>query len=173
MIILKNYMEKNLSEKEALLKFKKLVNDINVCMLITENNDVVHTRPMATIDVEDDGTLWFYSDIRSIKVEEVTMESKVHIVYSHPGKEEYMDVWGKASVVRDKKTLQEKWSPLVKAWFPGGVDDPNITLLKIRPTSIYYWDSESGKMVSFIKMVTSVVAGTRLAEGVEGRINVL
>jgi general stress protein 26 len=79
-------MEKNLQNQEALQKFKKLINDINVCMFITNNHEKDHTRPMATIEVEDNGTLWFFTDIRSIKVEEVSMENKVHMVYAHPGK---------------------------------------------------------------------------------------
>ena len=87
-------MEKNLENAEAAKKFKKLVSDINVCMFITNNRENNHTRPMSTIEVEDDGKLWFFTDVRSIKVEEVSAENKVHLVYAHPGKESYIDVWG-------------------------------------------------------------------------------
>src|SRR4051812_33745384 len=110
-------MEKNLQNEEALKKFRKLVRDINVCMFITNNNKD-HTRPMATIEVEENGTLWFYTDTRSIKVEEVSREHKVHLVYAHPGKESYLDVWGDATVVREKQQIKDKWLPIVKAWFP-------------------------------------------------------
>ncbi|HEY6954230.1 MAG TPA: pyridoxamine 5'-phosphate oxidase family protein [Flavisolibacter sp.] len=152
-------MEKNLSNEEALKKFKKLVNEVNVCMFITNSDKHDHTRPMATIEVEDNGTLWFFTDIRSIKVEEVSTNNTAHLVYAHPGKESYLDVWGKASVVNDKQTLKDKWSPLVKAWFPGGVDDPNLALLKLTPQEAYYWDAEAGKMVSFLKIVASAITG--------------
>ena len=163
-------MEKKLTEKKAFDKFKKLVKDINVCMFITENSDDNHTRPMATIDIEEDGTLWFYTDIRSIKVEEVSTHHQVHLVYAHPGKESYLDVWGNASVVTDKQKIKDKWSPLVKAWFPNGVDDPNLALLKVSPFDVYYWDAESGKMVAFLKMAIGAVTGKTIAEGVEGKL---
>ena len=163
-------MEKHLSDTEALKKFNKLVNDINVCMFITENKDEEHTRPMATIEVEENGTLWFFTDIRSIKVEEVSTQREVHLVYAHPGKESYMDVWGSAQVVTDKQSIKDKWSPIVKAWFPNGVDDPNIALLKVTPYNIYYWDAETGKMVSFLKIAASAVTGKKLAEGAEGKL---
>jgi len=163
-------MEKHLSDTEALKKFNKLVNDINVCMFITENKDDEHTRPMATIEVEENGTLWFFTDIRSIKVEEVSTQREVHLVYAHPGKESYMDVWGSAQVVTDKQSIKDKWSPIVKAWFPNGVDDPNIALLKVTPYNIYYWDAETGKMVSFLKIAASAVTGKKLAEGAEGKL---
>lgn len=163
-------MEKHLQNEEALAKFKKLVDEIKVCMFITNNNADNHTRPMATIETGEDGTLWFYTDVRSVKVEEVNEDNEVHLVYSHPGKESYLDVWGKGEIVTDKQQIKDKWSPMVKAWFPGGVDDPNLALLKITPSDSYYWDSETGKMVAFLKIAASAVTGTKLSEGAEGSL---
>ena len=158
-------MEKNLDQEEALKKFKKLVNEINVCMFITNNanssNEFDHTRPMWTIEVEDSGAVWFFTDIRSIKVEEVSKDQNVHLVYSHPGKESYLDVWGRGTVVTDKQQIKDKWTPMVKAWFPGGIDDPNISLLKVQPEQLYYWDAEAGKMVSFLKIIAGAITGNK------------
>jgi general stress protein 26 len=165
-------MEKNLQTEEALKKFKKLVKDINTCMFITNNRHNDHTRPMATIEIDDNGTLWFFTDIRSVKVEEVSKEHTVHLVYAHPGKESYLDVWGNATVQRDKQLIKDKWSPIVKAWFPEGVDDPNLTLLKVEPRDVYYWDAETGKMVAFLKIIAAAATGKQLAEGKEGKIKV-
>ena len=165
-------MEKNLNSKEALDKFKKLVEEINICMFITNTaGENEHTRPMATIEVEENGTLWFFTDVRSIKVEEVNKQKEVHLVYAHPGKESYLDVWGSAAIVTDRQQVVDKWSPIVKAWFPDGVADPNLGLLKVQPTEVYYWESETGKMVQFLKMAASVVVGERLADGAEGSLN--
>lgn len=165
-------MEKNLQSKEALEKFKKLVQDVNICMFITNNRDdaETHTRPMATVDVEDNGTLWFYTDIRSIKVDEVSSDQDVHLVYAHPGKDSYLDVWGTASVVTDREKIKEKWTPMVKVYFANGADDPNLALLNVQPQHCYYWDTETGKMVYFLKAAASVVTGKRLAEGAEGKL---
>jgi general stress protein 26 len=164
-------MEKNLEQQEALKKFKKLVEEVRTCMFITNTtSEHEHTRPMATIEVEDDGTLWFFTDIRSIKVEEVNRDKTVHLTYAHPGKESYLDVWSRGTVITDKQQLKDKWSPIVKAWFPDGVDDPNLALLKLQPTECYYWDSETGKMIQFFKMAASIVSGQRLADGAEGKL---
>lgn len=163
-------MEKNLGNDESLKKFKKLVHDINVCMFITNSEKKDHTRPMATIEIEDNGTLWFFTDIRSIKVEEVSNSQTVHLVYAHPGKESYLDLWGHAAVITEKPIIKDKWSPIVKAWFPNGVDDPNIALLKVQPTNAYYWDAETGKMISFLKIAISAVTGKKLSEGAEGKL---
>jgi general stress protein 26 len=34
-----------------------------------------------------------------------------------------------------------------RAWFPDGVDDPEICLLRVKVDSAYYWDSGTNKMV--------------------------
>jgi len=165
-------MEKNLQNDEALKKFTKLVKDINVCMFITNHEKNDHTRPMATIEIDENGTLWFFTDVRSIKVEEVNQEHKVHLVYAHPGKESYLDVWAMATVNRDRELIKAKWSPIVKAWFPDGVDDPNLALLEVQPRDVYYWDAETGKMVAFLKIAAAAVTGKQLAEGAEGKLKV-
>jgi general stress protein 26 len=142
-------------------------------MFITNNPGNDHTRPMATVDVEANGTLWFFTDVRSIKVEEINKDKTVHLVYAHPGKESYMDVWGNASVVTDLPTKKDKWSPIVKAWFPKGVDDPNLALLKVTPQDVYYWDAEAGKMVSFLKIIAGAVTGKpSLSDDAQGTLKV-
>lgn len=162
-----------MEENKDLKKFNEMVEDINICMFITNTaGGEEHTRPMATIEVEDDGSLWFFTDIRSIKVKEVNMQHTVHLVYAHPGKSSYLDVWGSAEIINDRQQIIDKWSPIVKAWFPHGVTDPNLGLLKVQPTEVYYWEAESGKMVEFFKIAASIITGKRLAEGAEGSLNI-
>lgn len=165
-------MEKNLQNEEALKKFKKLVDEVKTCMFITAtHSEQEHTRPMATIEAEADGSLWFFTDVRSIKVEEVATDNTVHLIYAHPGKESYMDVWGRSSISTDRALIKEKWSPVVKAYFPNGADDPNLALLKVQPTHVYYWESETGKMVQFFKMAAAAVTGNpAVAKGAEGKL---
>ena len=165
-------MEKNLQSEDALKKFKKIAEDVQICMFITGSDEPTdHTRPMATVDVEDDGTLWFYTDIRSVKVEEVSKDRQVHLTYAHPGKESYMDVWGTGSIVTDREQIKKKWSPVVKAYFPNGADDPNLALMRVQPQRVYYWESETGKMVQFLKMATAAVTrNPKIAQSAEGKL---
>lgn len=160
-------------QQEGVQKFTALVNEIRVCMFITNGDEDDHTRPMATVQVDEDGSLWFFTDVRSIKVEEVSQDGKVHLVYAHPGKESYVDVWGKASVISDRKEIEAKWSPVVKVYFPKGADDPNLALLKVKPQRVYYWDAGSNRMTSMLKMAASLVTGnSSLAKGEEGKLSV-
>ena len=167
-------MEKHLQNEEALAKLKKLVEEIRVCMFITNADDAVdHTRPMSVLSIDDDGKLWFFTDIRSIKVEEISKARQVHLTFAHPGKESYLDLWGMSHVVTDRNLVKEKWSPLVKAWFPAGADDPNLALLHVHPERCYYWDAETGKMIQFLKMAVGAATGNpRISDGAQGNLKI-
>src|SRR5688572_23672836 len=116
-------MEKNLERMEALQKFREIVDEVRVCMFITSTSQNESARPMATIHTEEDGTLWFFANRNSGKVHELNTDHVVHLVYAHPGKNVYLDVWGLANVVADRQKIKELWAPGVKAWFPEGPDD--------------------------------------------------
>jgi general stress protein 26 len=163
-------MEKNLSSADALKKYKELVDEIKTCMFISSVEANQTARPMATTQVDDDGTTWFFTGKSSLKVHEIKQDHTVHLLYAHPGKSSYLDVWGKANLVYDRNKIEELWNPIVKAWFPDGVDDPNLCLLKINPQDAHYWDSESGKMIQFVKIIASAVTGKKSNAGVEGAL---
>ena len=60
---------------------------------------------------------------------------------------------------------------MAKIWFKEVKDDPNISIIKVTPTTAYYWDTEGNRMTNFLKMVASVVTGSNLLNGEEGTIN--
>lgn len=163
-------MTKSFDRGEGLEKLKEMVESIGVCMFITKNNDASHVRPMATTRVDDNADLWFFTQRSSPKVKELMTDEDVQLLYSHPGKDSYLNVIGKATIETSREKMKELWSPLVKAWFPKGIDDPELTLLKVEVDSAYYWDSGTNKMVSFFKMIAAAVSGTQVAEGEEGHL---
>ena len=53
------------------------------------------------------------------------------------------------------------------------MDDPRVTVLSITPDEGHYWQTESGKVVSFVKMSLSALTGSKLSDGgVDGQLNV-
>ncbi len=78
-----------------------------------------------------DGTLWFFTRASSHKVVEVAEDQRVNLSYAHPGKQDYVSVSGRASLVRDRAAIDEHWTESLRTWFPKGKDDPEIALLKV------------------------------------------
>ena len=75
-----------------------------------------------------------------------------------------------AEVVKDKEKARELWNPLDKAWFPKGVDDPELTLIKVVPTEGHYWDTKNGKLLTMINIAIAALTGKPMKEGVEGDV---
>ena len=59
---------------------------------------------------------------------------------------------------------------MAKIWFKEVKDDPNISIIKVTPTTACYWDTHGNRMTNFLKMVASVVTGTNLLNGEDGNI---
>ena len=150
-------------DQDAAKKFQDMVHDIKFAMLTTVGPDgSLRSRPMATLDAPFEGDLWFFTDDDSPKVDEITQEHHVCVCYAEPAKQKYVSVSGRASLVRDKQRAQELWTPAAKAWFPRGVDDPHLGLLRIRVQAVEYWDSPSSKMVQLAGFVKAVATGERI-----------
>jgi len=63
------------------------------------------------------------------------------------------------------------WSSILKAWFPLGLDDPDMTLIKVSPNEVNYWDGSSNKMVVLFNMLKAIVTGKEYEEGEQGKIS--
>jgi general stress protein 26 len=164
----------NLHDKEAIDKLKKLVAEIDVCLFCTnlKADEGQGCRPMSAQKVCDQGNIWFISGIDSDKNRDIQNDPHVRLYFAHPGKSSYVIVNGTAEIRTDKEKIEELWTPVAKAWFKEGKDDPNISVIKVKPTSAYYWDVDGNKMVNFIKMIASAATGTNLVSGKEGTLNV-
>lgn len=161
----------NLKDNAAIEKIIELAKD-QTCLFCTYIGEfAIKARPMSTQAVEDDGTIWFFSSKQSDKNREIATKNKVHLLYGDPGKSDYLSVEGHVVITEDKNKIDELWTPIIKTWFQEGKDDPNLSLLKITPAEAYYWDTKHGKMVSFAKMLASVVSGKTMDDGIEGKLD--
>ncbi|MBS1600143.1 MAG: pyridoxamine 5'-phosphate oxidase family protein [Bacteroidetes bacterium] len=160
----------NLSDQPAIKKLQEMIKDIRVCMFFTEVHTKEQGRPMSVADIDEDGIIRFLSDKNSEKIASIKNEDEVHLVFSHPGKEMYLDLYGDASVSEDKSEIDACWTPLAKAWFPEGKDDPNICVIRIYPVKGNYWDTQHGKMIEFLKIIAAAVTGNKEGDGVSGDI---
>jgi general stress protein 26 len=157
-------------DRSTVEKFTDLIEDIHFAMLVTTGPDgALRARPMATLKTNFDGDLWFFTDDDSPKVDEIIEEHHVCVAFAEPNKQQYVSASGLASVVRDKSRIQELWTPAAKAWFPRGVDDPHLALLRVRVNSIEYWDSPSGKMVQLFGAAKATFTGKRVEKVGEHR----
>jgi general stress protein 26 len=136
-------------------QLRTLIRDIEYAMLTTVDDDgSLHSRPMSIFsDIDADGTLWFFTSADSHKVFEIERRQQVNISLSSPNKQRYISMLGIAELVRDRNELQEKWQPKLQTWFPQGLDEPNLALLKVNISKADYWDSPSSSRSQIINLL--------------------
>lgn len=155
-------MQETTSREEAVEKLGELIRDIRIAMLTTAKPEgTLHGRPMATQEAPFDGDLWFFTGASSPKVGEIEDDQHVQLSYAQPDKNVYVSVSGRASIVRDKEKARELWSPAMKTWFPDGLDDPDLALLKVHVEAAEYWDTHSSAVVHLFGFIKAVATGQR------------
>ncbi|MCY7292746.1 MAG: pyridoxamine 5'-phosphate oxidase family protein [Ferruginibacter sp.] len=151
-------MENN--HEKQLQKFKDLVEDVKVCMMITKaENGKLTARPMSNAKVEEDGSVWFFTNDYSGKVDQISEENEIFLTYASPSANSYVSFNASATLSDDKEKIDELWTPAMNAWFKDGKDDPKILLIHATPIEAEYWDGSSSKIVMLFHMVKAAITG--------------
>ncbi|MGI8654311.1 MAG: pyridoxamine 5'-phosphate oxidase family protein [Pyrinomonadaceae bacterium] len=165
-------MTNQADHNENIRKLGEMIKEIKFAMLTTAEPDgTLRSRPMATQATEFNGELWFFTAASAPKVDEIEQDHHVNLSYAAPDKNLYVSVSGKARMVRDKQKAEELWNPAYKAWFPKGLDDPDLALLKVSATQAEYWDSSSSAVVHLVGFVKALATGERYHPGENEKID--
>ena len=148
------------TREERMARLRELIDHIETAQLVTMDTDgVLRSRPMATQKLGEEGELWFFTNDYTAKVDNVLVHPEVCVAYTDPAKNSYVSVSGKAELVRDAEKIHDLWRPMLKAWFPKGVDDPDLALLRVDIVSAQYWDADSSKLVQLFGLIKALATG--------------
>ena len=149
------------TEQEQRDKVKQMVADARICMLTTMTEDHRHvSRPMALQEVEFDGDLWFFTYADSDLVQQINHFPQVNVAFSDPKQQNWISIAGAASQVEDRAKAEQLWSAPLKAWFPDGLETPNLTLVKVTAQTAEYWEAaHSSKVLTLIGYAKAAVTG--------------
>lgn len=150
----------------SIARLREMIEDIGTAMLTTAAEDgTLRSRPMATPRAEFDGTLWFFTGLDTAKTTEVAGQRHVNVAYSSPSDQRYVSLSGVATIVRDRAKAEQLWQPAYRAWFPAGLDDPDLALLRVDVEHAEYWDPGSSRMQTLAGFVKALATGTRMTGG--------
>ena len=143
-----------------------LIEDIPIAMLTTiEADGALASRPMAALEMDAQGALWFFTDLRSSKVEHLRVAS---LGFTDSAHATYVSLSGRGEIDTDRERIKRLWTNFAKPWFPDGPDSTDLALLKFIPDAVDYWDGPNSRMVRAFGMLASVVAGKPVAMGEHG-----
>ncbi|MFL6227451.1 MAG: pyridoxamine 5'-phosphate oxidase family protein [Pyrinomonadaceae bacterium] len=162
-----------LNDREgSIKKLAEMIREIDFAMLTTAEGDgSLRSRPMSTQRREFDGDLWFFTRESAPKVGEIEREQQVNVSYAKPEDQRYVSVSGRATVVRERAKIEELWSPELKAWFPEGLEDPDIALLRVAVERAEYWDSPSSAVMHAVGFAKALATGQTYEPGENEKID--
>ena len=153
------------TQQDGIEKLGEMIRDIRVAMFTTIHDDgTLRSRPMAVQNDSFDGELWFFTGAHSPKMEEILHDSHVNVSFTDTDDNRFISISGKGELIRDRKKMEALWTPWLKAWFPMGIDDPELSLIKVEVAGAEYWDAPSRAMVHLIGLAKAVLTGKPLKD---------
>lgn len=135
----------------------ELIEDIEIAMLVSTAPDgSLVSRPLATLQTDFRGDLWFFTRADSGKVNDIVRNPRVNVCYASPDKGVYVSVVGSALVLRDRAKIDELWHPRALTFFPDGKDDPDLLLIKVQVDSAEYWRQAGGLVHQALQLMRAV-----------------
>ena len=122
-------------------RFADLIRQIQIGLLTSVDADgLLHTRPIETLQVDvPNQALWFFTDRRSAKADELKWDMRVSLGYAEPSKRIYVAVSGVATLLHDSQRARQLWKPEQLAFYPEGPEDERLAILKVQVQRAEYW----------------------------------
>lgn len=113
------------------------------------------SRPLAVLDHDFEGTVWFFTPDPSPKTEEVAADPHVNVAYSDGTS--HVSLSGTATVTRDPELIDRFWNPWAEAWFEGGRDDPTVALLEVTADTVEFWHIDKPAVLRAVEVAKALV----------------
>ncbi len=140
-----------------------LIGGSSVGMLTTTNDEgALVSQPMAALQMDADGAIWFFTDLRSELGEHLR---SVNLAFSHEGRATYVSMSGRGEVSMDRDRIQQFWTAFATPWFPDGPESRHLALLKFVPNTASYWDAPNSRMVRLLAVAASALVGKPVGLG--------
>ncbi len=148
----------------------EMMEQLSVCMLVTHDgaDDSLRARPMAAHVRPETKTIYFLTDTRNHKDEEIAKNNSVCLTFSDAGNQVFVSCTGTAEISNDRQQISDLWSMAAGAWWDSK-DDPNIRVLGVTPTQAEFWDSPD-LITTNAQSAAKALSGNRPNCGTNGKV---
>lgn len=161
-----------MSEKDNIDRVWDIIEKGGVCMLTTQFAGGLRARPLEARPDRDAGLIFFVTDIRSAKENEIEAAPDVGLVFIDPGDKAYLSITGRARVLKDADKTRAAWRKTDEVWWPGGPDDPDVCLLRIEPFTAELWDGPASTVVTAFEFAKARMTGAEPKLGENRKVTV-
>ena len=149
-----------------------IIEKAGVGMLTTQFAGGLRARPLEARADREAGLIWFVTDVRGAKDDEIDVAHDIGLVFIDPGGRAYLSITGRASVTRDSAKAKEIWKKTDDPWLPGGPNDPNARVLCVEPMTAELWDGPSSAAVAAFEFAKARLTGEKPNLGENRKVTV-
>lgn len=152
-------------------RLNSMIDAIEIAMLTSVGSDGnLHSRPMTVQAVQDDGTVWFFTSANASAAYESDDNCRVNVSYVDAKRSVFISISGAASISDDREKMAHLWDPRLSAWFPKGLDDPELRLLRVAIETAEYWDVAQNALALLAGFARKAITGKTEGIGSHERI---
>ncbi|HEY4176391.1 MAG TPA: pyridoxamine 5'-phosphate oxidase family protein [Kofleriaceae bacterium] len=133
---------------DHLSKLLSILRSTDTVVLLTRTAERIAGRPMALVDVDDDGTIYLTTAIGSQKAVEIAADPAVNVTAQTS--KGIVSIEGTARLTQDRAIIDQLWNDSWRIWYPEGRTSPSIAIVVVSPTEGTYWDTSVAHGLSFL-----------------------
>jgi general stress protein 26 len=149
-----------------------IIEKVGVAMLTTKFGGGLRARPLEARPDRAAGIIWFLTDMRSGKDDEVAASPDIGLVFIDAGDKAYLSITGRAEALRDTAQAAAIWKSSDQVWWPGGPDDPTLRVLRVEPKTAELWDGPSSLAGTAFEFAKAKLTGAKPNLGENRKITV-
>jgi general stress protein 26 len=148
-----------------------VIDKVGICMMTTRSADGLRARPLEARPDRDAGLIWFVTDVRGHKDDEIAAHSEVGLVFIDHKEKAYLSLTGSAEVHDDHAKAAEIWKKTDDVWWDGP-DDPSVRVLRFEPLRAELWDGPASAAVAAFEFAKARATGTKPKLGENRKVTV-
>lgn len=130
--ICQEYALENASNTKMLDAAREIIRNARTCALITlDKEGGPRARTMDPFSPDADFNVWFGTNSKSRKVDQIKNDSRVTIYYFDHKTEGYVLIYGTAELIKDSAEKENHWKKEWEDFYPNKSD--NYLLIKVSP----------------------------------------
>ena len=161
-----------MNEKDSIDRVWDIIEKAGVCMLTTHFVGGLRARPLEARPDRNAGSIFFVTDIHSSKEDEIEAAPDVGLVFIDSASKAYLSITGRACVMRDAEKTKTAWRKTDEVWWPGGLNDPDVCLLRIEPFTAELWDGPASAVVTAFEFAKAKLTGEEPKLGENRKVTV-
>jgi general stress protein 26 len=126
-----NTEHETVSNDQLIKAARDIIASTTTCALITMKDSIPMVRVMDPFPPENDFTVWFGTNPKSRKVNQIKKNPKVTLYYLDKDASGYVVIHGIAQLVNDQTEKEKRWKDTWKAFYPDKTE--SYLLIKVSP----------------------------------------